>query len=97
MTGSTFSTVSLRVLKPDASQLGLAATYRTATGFVDAFDVPTTGTYTLVVDPTGISIGTASFTVYDIAADASASLSLAGTARPRRPAPRPSPRPARTR
>ncbi len=70
MTGSTFATVRLRLLKPDGSQLGIAATYRAATGFVDALDVPTTGTYTLVVDPTGVSMGTASFTVYDIATDA---------------------------
>ena len=70
MTGSTFAAVVLRLLKPDGSQLGLAATYRAATGFIDALDVPTTGTYTLVVDPTGASTGSASFTVYDIAADA---------------------------
>jgi hypothetical protein len=79
MTGSTFATVVLRMLKPDASQLGLAATYRAPTGFVDALDVPTTGTYTLVVDPTGISTGTASFTVYDIAADAGSALNLSAT------------------
>ena len=76
MTGSTFATVVLRLLKPDGSQLGLAATYRAATGFVDALDVPTTGTYTLVVDPTGVSMGTASFTVYDIATDAGGPLNL---------------------
>ena len=80
MTGSTFATLNLRVLKPDASQLGLAATYRAATGFVDALDIPTTGTYTLVVDPTGTSSGTASFTVYDIASDVAGSISLSSPA-----------------
>ncbi len=40
MAGSTFATVSLRLLNPDASQLGLAASYRAATGFVDALESP---------------------------------------------------------
>lgn len=80
MTGSTYPVLNLRVHKPDGSQLGLASTYRAATGFIDALDVPTTGTYTLVVDPTGASTGTATFTVYDIAADAAGSFSLSSPA-----------------
>jgi hypothetical protein len=80
MTGSTYPAVGLRMLKPDASQLGLAVTSRTATGFIDALNIPTTGTYTLVVDPTGSNVGTATFTVYDIAADASGSITLSSPA-----------------
>ena len=51
MAGSTYAAVGLRLLKPDGSQLGTAATVPHRDGFIDALDVPTTGTYKLVVDP----------------------------------------------
>src|SRR5262249_7272368 len=41
MTGNTYASVGLRLLKPDASQLGLAVTARTATSFIDAQTIPT--------------------------------------------------------
>ena len=77
MAGSTFATVSAAAA--EARRARSSAWRRPTappTGFVDALDVPTTGTYTLVVDPTGVSTGTASFTVYDIAADAGGTLNL---------------------
>ena len=80
MTGNTYAAVGLRLLKPDASQLGLAVTARTATMFIDAQTVPTTGTYKLVVDPVNANTGSATFTVYDITADVTSSISLSSPA-----------------
>jgi hypothetical protein len=80
MTGNTYASVGLRLLKPDASQLGLAVTARTATTFLDALTIPTTGTYKLVVDPVNANTGTATFTVYDIATDYTGSVSLTSPA-----------------
>lgn len=74
--GNTYAAVNVRLLKPDQTQLGNAVTYRTATGFIDALTVPTTGTYKLVVDPSNANTGSATFTIYDITADVSGSVSL---------------------
>jgi RHS repeat-associated protein len=58
---------ALSILKPDGSQLGAA------TNFLDAQTLPTTGTYTLVVDPQSTDVGGENVTVYD-ASDATASV-----------------------
>jgi hypothetical protein len=80
MTGNTYASVGLRLLKPDASQLGLAVTARTATFFMDAQTIPTTGTYKLVIDPVGANTGSATFTFYDITADVTGSVTLTSPA-----------------
>src|SRR5262249_43812229 len=80
MTGNTYASVGLRLLKPDASQLGLAVTARTATSFIDAQTIPTTGTYKLVIDPVNANTGSATFTFYDITSDVTGNVSLSSPA-----------------
>jgi YD repeat-containing protein len=48
--------LSLSILKPDGSRLGSAGICG-ATGFIDSMTMPSTGTYTLVVDPGGQNTG----------------------------------------
>jgi hypothetical protein len=62
MTSNTFGSVTIRLLKPDGSQL----TTRTssASGFnLTTQTLPTTGTYTIVIDPGGASVGSISVAV----------------------------------
>jgi uncharacterized protein YhfF len=62
MTANTFGWVTVRLLRPDGSQLtGL-------TSFLSSFNLstqtlPTTGTYTIVVDPSDVNTGTISVAV----------------------------------
>jgi hypothetical protein len=46
--------------------------------FVDTKVLPTTGTYSVVVDPLGAEVGSATVTLYDVPPDASASMSVGG-------------------
>jgi YD repeat-containing protein len=64
LSGSTYvgcNAVVVSVLKPDGSTLGSTALCNTATAFQDSLTLPTTGTYTVLVDPQGT--GTGSITV----------------------------------
>jgi hypothetical protein len=65
----------LKILKPDGSTLIDVC----AGSFVDVTVLPTTGTYTLVVDPGGTSTGSTTLTLYDVV-DATGSLSINGSA-----------------
>ena len=55
-------------------------------GFIDVKSLPTTGTYTILVDPQSFAIGSATLQLYDVPADASAPIT-AGE-RPSRSRPR---------
>jgi YD repeat-containing protein len=64
LSGSTYvgcNAVVVSILKPDGSTLGSTGLCNTATGFLDSLTLPTTGTYTVFVDPQGT--GTGSITV----------------------------------
>jgi hypothetical protein len=80
MTSSSFTTVGVSVWKPDTSQLGTTMNMRGTTSFLDSVAVPTSGTYTLKIDPIGAATGSATFTVYDISADAIVAATLPATA-----------------
>jgi hypothetical protein len=47
--------------------------------FVDTKVLPTTGTYTILVDPIGADFGSATLTLYDVPPDASVSMSVGGS------------------
>jgi YD repeat-containing protein len=64
LSGSTYvgcNAVIVSILKPDNTTLGSTGLCNTATGFLDSLTLPTTGTYTVFVDPQGT--GTGSITV----------------------------------
>jgi YD repeat-containing protein len=71
--------VNVRILKPDTSVL-VANTCMEATGFTDVTTVPTTGTYTIVVDPVGHAFGNVTLTLYDVPADYSNTITAGGSA-----------------
>jgi YD repeat-containing protein len=66
-TGGTFATACqlyLRILKPDNSTL-VSDSCMGTTGFVDATTLPTTGTYTVFLNPQGTATGSATFRLFD--------------------------------
>lgn len=68
------------VLKPDGTTL-ISPFYVGLAGlFMDTVTLPVTGTYTLLVDPQSTGTGSMTLTLYDVPADASASITLGGSA-----------------
>jgi hypothetical protein len=60
---------------PDGSTLAAPAYFGTGGGFVDVKTLTASGTYTILVDPLGTATGSATLTLYDVPADASATTS----------------------
>ena len=61
MTGNTVASVTLRLLKPDGTQLGTiwgGGNFNLANQ-----TLPTTGTYTIVIDPTNWEVGSMNISV----------------------------------
>ncbi len=57
--------LSFSILQPDGTPLATGANCF-ATPFIDATALPITGTYTLVIDPSGPSTGSATWTIYRV-------------------------------
>jgi uncharacterized protein YhfF len=68
------------ILKPDGSALVSQTLIGTLGSYIDVRTLPTTGTYTILVDPQGTSTGSITLTLYDVPADATGSLSIGGSA-----------------
>lgn len=76
---TTFTTCwTLRILKPDASQLFSNLTCGSGQ-FVDPIQLPTTGTYTIVLDPSGAGTGQATTNAYSVT-DTTQSITVGGAA-----------------
>ncbi len=69
VSGMTLSAAYVSVLNPGGSTLAPAIYVGTSGGFVDTRSLPSTGTYTIVVDPQGMATGSATVTVYDVPPD----------------------------
>ena len=69
--------VFVRVLKPDSSVL-VGSTCMETSGFIDVTTLPTTGTYTIVVDPADIAVGSLTLALYDVPANATTTLTVGG-------------------
>jgi hypothetical protein len=65
--------VNVTILKPDATVF-VPATCMEQTGFVDVKTLPSTGTYTILVDPVGTATGSVTLTLYNVPEDYSASI-----------------------
>jgi YD repeat-containing protein len=81
ISGSTYvgcNAVVVSIVKPDGTTLGSAGLCNTATGFLDSQTLPTTGTYTVRVDPQGTTTGSVTLLLNSFA-DVTGTIS-AGTA-----------------
>jgi YD repeat-containing protein len=72
--GSTISSMYLSALNPDGTILEGPA------GFIDGVTLPATGTYSLFADPLGVATGSATITLHEVPADATATLTPGGSA-----------------
>src|SRR5919201_1882848 len=79
--GSSCCSATVALLAPDGSTL-VPATYigtLTSGEVIDATPLPQTGTYTIVVDPQGQATGSARFTLYNVPADTSGTITPGGS------------------
>jgi hypothetical protein len=76
----TISSALVSILKPDGTALVAASSFGTAGKFIDRTTLPVTGTYTILIDPQGTAIGSATLTLYDVPADVTGSITPGGAA-----------------
>jgi hypothetical protein len=76
--GSTSAKVS--ILNPSGTTLVAGAFFGTSGGFVDAKNLPSTGTYKIVIDPQSAAVGGVTATLYDVPPDDTATLAINGSA-----------------
>jgi RHS repeat-associated protein len=79
LTNSTIANGAARILKPDGSTLG-STTFAGGSGFLDTLALPTAGTYTVEVDPTGANTGSVTLTLYNVPADLTGTITAGGSA-----------------
>src|SRR5438093_921642 len=77
-TGTYGNNAGVSILKPDNSVLA-PLTWMGPGGFIDVKTLPTTGTYTIVVDNYTTTTGSITLTLYNVPADSSASLIVGGS------------------
>jgi hypothetical protein len=64
--------------KPDGTTL--ESVFFIGSGFIDVQTLPTTGTYTILVDPSDAAVGSVNVTLYDVPADLTGSVTIGGSA-----------------
>lgn len=77
LTSVTISSSTITLLKPDGTQLASTTVGTSGGGLEPSSTLPTTGTYTIVVDPSGINTGNITLTLMS---NLSGTLNLDGTA-----------------
>jgi hypothetical protein len=74
--------VNVSLLAPDGSVL--VAPFCTegsgVSGFTDVLTLPAAGTYTVLVDPASLAVGSVTLTLYDVPADATGTATIGGSA-----------------
>ncbi len=76
--GNAINSARVSVLKPDLSVLVANSNFGSSGSFLEPFTIPTTGTYTVKIDPRQWYAGSTTVTVYDIASDQAGTIT-AGT------------------
>jgi hypothetical protein len=76
LTGVTIAHGNLAIKKPDGSNL-ISTTFNTSGSFIDTQTLPTAGTYSVLLDPTGVNTGNATITLYEVT-DATGTLEVGG-------------------
>jgi len=81
MTNSSFggNCVYARILDPTNTSVAFQC-MTTSPNFLEPVTLPLTGTYTLVVDPTSVATGSATFTLYDVPPDITGPITPGGSA-----------------
>jgi subtilisin family serine protease len=75
----TMSAAYVSILKADGTPLGGNAYVSIFGGFLDTRLLPTTGSYTILVDPQGTATGSMTLNLYDVPTDAAGGITPSGT------------------
>jgi hypothetical protein len=78
-TGNTISQAFVTLVRPDGSTQSLGSLV-TDSAFYDTATLPSAGAYALAINPSGMHTGGATFTLYDVPADATGALTVGGPA-----------------
>jgi hypothetical protein len=65
----TYSSATAQLLDPNGNAVGGSVLFGTGGGFVDTRTLPSTGTYSITIDPPNTTTGTATFTLYNVPPD----------------------------
>jgi YD repeat-containing protein len=66
---ATFDSTQVYLENALGQRLAFPSSFAGSTGFVDVITLPTSGTYTIVVDPSGPNLGGATVNLYDVPSD----------------------------
>jgi hypothetical protein len=75
---STCCSARVSIANPDGSTLVYATPVGRNGGFLDTRVLPTTGTYTILVDPQGADLGSMTLTLYDVPPDLTGTIAIGG-------------------
>ena len=75
---STCCSVRVSIQRPDGSNLVYPTLLGTSGGFLDTSTLPVSGTYTILVDPVGMDLGSLTLALYEVPADLSGSIVAGG-------------------
>ena len=75
---STCCSANVSILRPDGPALVMRTLFGTSGGCVDTKTLPATGTYSVVVDPSGGDVGRATLQLYEVPPDLTGSLAAGG-------------------
>jgi len=78
MTSVTISSSNVSISKPDSTNLVAPTSVTTSGKFIDTQTLPTTGTYTILIDPQNNYAGNMTLTLYSVPADFSGTISPGG-------------------
>jgi hypothetical protein len=65
----TYSSATAQLLDPSGNAVGGSVLFGTGGGFVDTRALPSTGTYSITIDPPNTTTGAATFTLYNVPPD----------------------------
>src|SRR5262249_33807685 len=65
----TYSSATAQLLDPSGNSVGGSVLFGTSGGFVDTRTLPSTGTYSITIDPPNTTTGSATFTLYNVPPD----------------------------
>jgi large repetitive protein len=75
----TYSSATAQLLDPSGNAVGGNVLFGTSGGFVDTRTLPSTGTYSITIDPPNTTTGMATFTLYNVPPDVTGSITPGGS------------------
>jgi YD repeat-containing protein len=75
-----FTCTAVTIKKPDTTTLVSSPCVTVQGGFIEPVTIPTSGTYTIAINPEGTTTGAMTLTLYDVPADANGTIVAGGSA-----------------